>query len=142
LHDNKNFFAYGQPISAMASGKVVAAIDVYPPNFGQKTNPASLLNYILIEHDPHGGPNHFFHGYYHVHQFANQVSEGDQVSAGQALGKIGNAGGSSEPHLHIGLVEYDATGNGTLVPVAYSGLRQGDKQLPDDIVPATAQYTS
>ena len=29
------------------------------------------------------------------------VSVGDQVSAGQLLGKVGNSGNTTQPHLHI-----------------------------------------
>lgn len=39
--------------------------------------------------------------YMHLYKGSIQVSQGDKVSYGQVIGKIGNSGDSSGPHLHI-----------------------------------------
>ena len=37
----------------------------------------------------------------HLQQGSVQVETGDEVLAGTLLGRVGNSGNSSEPHLHI-----------------------------------------
>lgn len=37
----------------------------------------------------------------HLKQHSVEVSEGDTVQTGQLLGRTGNSGNTSEPHLHI-----------------------------------------
>jgi len=45
------------------------------------------------------------------------VSEGESVMAGQPLGKVGNSGRTTEPHLHI--QADNALGEG--IPIAFNG---------------------
>jgi hypothetical protein len=54
---------------------------------------------------------------------------------------VGNSGGSSEPHLHAGWCELDATGRGTLRPMQITGLRTTGN-LAVTGVPGTAVYLS
>jgi hypothetical protein len=140
-NDNNSFWAYGHDIFAMAPGKVEAAVDANPPNHGRHMLANPLINYILVHHRDSDGPGgDFYHGYYHVFQDGNQVQAGDHVAAGDHIARVGNAGGSSEPHLHIGAIRLDQTGNGTTIPLAYSGLVQDDTKVT--VVPGTGQYTS
>lgn len=43
------------------------------------------------------------------------VKEGDEIKTGQALGKVGNSGNTSEPHLHI-----HAEKDGLGVPITFN----------------------
>ena len=52
----------------------------------------------------------------HMQQDSIVVAEGDEVKTGQLLGKIGNSGNTSEPHLHIH-AEVDGVG----VPLVFDG---------------------
>jgi murein DD-endopeptidase MepM/ murein hydrolase activator NlpD len=45
--------------------------------------------------------------YYHIRERSASVKVGDHVKAGQVLAHLGNAGSSSEPHLHFGYLVYD-----------------------------------
>lgn len=54
----------------------------------------------------------------HLQNGSVSVKVGDRVSAGQLIGKVGNSGGTSEPHLHIHAQKQVATGSGSeWVPV-------------------------
>lgn len=75
----------GAPIVAAASGTVVIATYSY-----------SAGNYVMVNH---GG------GVYTVYMHCSQllVSEGEQVSQGQTIAKVGSTGYSTGPHLHFGV---------------------------------------
>jgi len=142
MDQNSNFYAYGETIHAIASGVVVEEDDTHPENAGTKTLKNPAVNYILIQHNP-GKSDSFFHGYYHVRTGKNnkkKVIPGKMVRAGDELGQVGNAGGSSEPHLHLGVIRMDATGRGTMVPMAFKNLKDGSDQTVTD-VPGTGEYS-
>ena len=77
--------ASGSAIVAAASGEVVTA-----------SYSSSAGNYIMISH---GG------GIYTLYMHCSKlnVSEGQQVKAGQTIGKVGSTGVSTGPHLHFGI---------------------------------------
>jgi murein DD-endopeptidase MepM/ murein hydrolase activator NlpD len=77
----------GSPIMAAAAGSVIVSIqnDGWNGGYG---------NYIVISH-PNGTQTLY------SHNSANLVSVGDKVSKGQVIGKVGNTGHSTGPHLHF-----------------------------------------
>ena len=95
-----DYYCYGLPVVAPASGTVFAAHDGEPdvsigaPRWGL----AGLGNYVGIEVVPE---EHLFIG--HLQPGSVAVGVGDQVAAGQHLGRVGNSGNSSEPHVHLHL---------------------------------------
>ncbi|MFL5386839.1 MAG: M23 family metallopeptidase [Longimicrobiaceae bacterium] len=135
MQKNTNFYIYGQPIFAVAAGTVAGADDTREENFGNKPNPAvQENNYVLIKH-----PDGTYSGYYHLRKGKNLVTAGDTVSAGQQIGQVGNAGGSSEPHLHFAVSKEDPTGRYGNAPTAISGLKtKADKKVTG--VPGSGQY--
>ncbi|MEZ7171746.1 M23 family metallopeptidase [Sporosarcina sp. OR05] len=52
----------------------------------------------------------------HMKEGSVAVAKGDTVTTGQLLGKVGNSGNTSEPHLHIH-AELDGKG----VPLTFDG---------------------
>ena len=108
---NENYFCFDQPISAPANGVVAGAGDEVPDNLPGSMNPKNPLgNYVIVDH---GSSEfsffaHFKHGSVHVRS-------GDAVKAGDLLGRCGNSGNSSEPHLHYHL-------QNTAAPFAGDGL--------------------
>ena len=76
-------FRYGDPIVATADGQVVT-VDYDSTGFG---------NYVIIRHK-HG----FYTRYAHMQSF--NVRTGQRVQQGEIIGRIGNTGLSTGPHVH------------------------------------------
>lgn len=76
--------AEGASIVAPAAGRVTRA----DPNFG------NYGEYLEIDHG-----NGLVTRYAHLQSLA--VREGEQVAAGQIIGRVGNTGISTGPHLHL-----------------------------------------
>ncbi|MFZ5479843.1 MAG: M23 family metallopeptidase [Myxococcota bacterium] len=68
-----------------------------------------------------------------LHLNENFVKEGQTVTAGTAVGKSGNTGHSTGPHLHYQLER----GSSTVDPIAYHGTLR--RQLPADAMPGFQQ---
>lgn len=96
-----SYNVYGEPIHAVASGKVVAALDGLPDQ-----TPGALPDNLPPEH---ADGNHVVldlgDGRYalfaHMRPGSVAVSVGQTVTVGQVLGFVGNSGNSAEPHLHF-----------------------------------------
>ena len=78
---------YGQNIVAAADGVVIKAQETYVQGVGYG-------RYLIIDH---GGNISTLYG--HTSQLL--VSEGDHVTRGQAIAKVGSTGWSTGPHLHF-----------------------------------------
>ncbi len=97
----------GTPIIAVAAGRVVRIIDDIPNNpEGAEPDPDSQANMIQI--DLGAGLQSL---YAHLDQFGVSVEPGQRVVKGQFLGRSGNSGFSTGPHLHYEIL--DASGRST-----------------------------
>ena len=98
---NRDYFAYGQPVLAVADGVVVLVVDGIPDNTPGEMSPLLPTgNLVVIDH---GGGVHS--GYAHLVPGSAKVKVGAAVKRGQELGACGNSGNSSEPHLHFQLTD-------------------------------------
>jgi len=96
---NEDYFAYGMDIHAVSAGRVVLVVDGVPDNKPGEMNPMMATgNTVIIEHAPglYSMSAHFIPG-------SIKVKVGQSVTGGQGLGRCGNSGNSSEPHLHFQL---------------------------------------
>lgn len=119
-----DYYCYGQEILAAADGRVVAVegrvrtapflgwgiCDFLARNF--------VGNHVLIEH-----AEGEYGLYAHLIPGSITVSVGDRVSRGQAIGRCGHTGHSTEPHLHFHLQDSADLFNGMGLPVRFTGLR-------------------
>ncbi|WP_181255932.1 M23 family metallopeptidase [Nesterenkonia sandarakina] len=115
----QEYLSFGEPVYAMADGVVVRtksrAADHRARNTWQGLAylmtlegiirslgaPGSLFgNHVLVEHDDGAVA-----AYAHLRKGSLLVEVGQRVSAGKQLGEIGNSGNSSEPHLHVHLMD-------------------------------------
>lgn len=89
--------AFGQTLYAPAAGRVVRAVNNRPDVEIGKTDLKHLVgNHVTID---------IGNGRYvlmaHLMQKSVLVEPGDKVRSGQAIGRCGNSGNTSEPHLHM-----------------------------------------
>ena len=77
----------GKPILACNSGTVIKVANISPRGYGQ---------YVVISH---GGGISTLYG--HMISGSPTVSEGDTVVKGQVIGKVGETGNATGPHLHL-----------------------------------------
>jgi murein DD-endopeptidase MepM/ murein hydrolase activator NlpD len=115
-----DYYAYGADVLAAAAGRVNGIANDRPedpsamqrPNETQEAYFARLQkeqaerlakgltaiagNYVMIDH----GKNEYSL-YAHLQPGSLRVHVGDQVKAGDVIGKLGSSGNSTEPHLHF-----------------------------------------
>ena len=102
---NQNWYGYGQPLHAAGAGTVVAAKDGILENvpFSPTMAVAITLETVAGNHVILDLGNGNFAFYAHLIPGSELVKVGDRVSAGQVIGRLGNSGNSTGPHLHFHL---------------------------------------
>lgn len=114
----ETFPSFGHPVLAVADGTVVRVVDGRRDHRARTSWPA--LAYLMTVEAARdlGGPsavvgNHVVvdHGdgvfslVAHLRRGSARVRAGQRVAAGDVLGEVGNSGNSSEPHLHVQLMD-------------------------------------
>ncbi|MCE3246479.1 MAG: metalloendopeptidase-like rane protein [Geminicoccaceae bacterium] len=102
-------FAYGEPVHNVAKGRVVAMHrgvpnalwpppESGPPNPALKTSADYTGNSVIVKIAPNR-----FALYAHMVPGSIRVKEGQRLRSGQIVGRLGNTGNSSAPHLHFAI---------------------------------------
>lgn len=105
LSKPESYTIYGQPIHAVADGRVHSMLDGLPNSPPGKL-PAGLPmsqadgNHVIL--DIGGGRYALFA---HMKPGSVRVRTGERVKRGQLLGEVGTSGNSSEPHLHFHVMD-------------------------------------
>jgi hypothetical protein len=95
--DLQKYSAYGAEIVAPCAGEVISTENTRPnrkpldPDGEDRTGG----NHVVISCEGHSVQ------LAHMQAGSVTVSAGDHVTVGQLLGKVGNSGNTTEPHLHI-----------------------------------------
>jgi murein DD-endopeptidase MepM/ murein hydrolase activator NlpD len=93
---NTDWPSYGQPIVADAPGVIAIAVDGIPDNEPGIVNSYDQHgNYVVIDHR-----NGEFSLMAHLIPGSLRVRPGQYVNAGAELGRCGNSGQTTNPHLH------------------------------------------
>ncbi|MEU5368256.1 M23 family metallopeptidase [Streptomyces sp. NPDC005951] len=133
---NQAFPAFGAPLLAVADATVVRAGDGQRDHLS-RTSLAGFLYLMFIEgnvrsivgaHRVIG--NHVildlgdgtYAVYAHARRGSLRVKAGDTVRAGQRIGSVGNSGNSSEPHLHVHLMDGPDLDDARGVPFTWRGV--------------------
>lgn len=96
---NEDYYAFGREVLAPADGTVIEVIEGVRDNTPGSMNPYSAVgNCVIIQHRKEE-----VSVLAHLKQGSIVVKVGDNVKRGQLLGRCGNSGNSSEPHLHFHL---------------------------------------
>lgn len=111
---------YGRPILAPADGRVVWARDgarELPPFKEGKRHEAG--NFVILQHTPDELTE-----FRHLQRGSVAVHEGEEVRAGQQLGRCGNSGNALTPHLHFAFL-------GSYQPIATRPVRLSNYEVMD-----------
>ncbi|PKN61577.1 MAG: hypothetical protein CVU57_28910 [Deltaproteobacteria bacterium HGW-Deltaproteobacteria-15] len=91
------FYSFNMPVYAPADGKVVAVVNHIEDNpLGQVNTEDNWGNLVIIWHY-----GRVYTACCHLRRGTAAVSEGESVRQGQLIGRVGNSGRSSVPHLHF-----------------------------------------
>lgn len=108
--ENATYSVFGQEVVAVADATVAKTIDGVPQNSPPNIAPGvgldpekALGNCVVLQLS-----NGLYATYAHMQPGSIAVKVGDPVHRGQRLGKVGNSGNATGPHLHFHL----ATGPG------------------------------
>ena len=92
-----NYYAWGQPILSPVAGVVRKMHDGDPDNpIGTRDKKNPFGNYVVIE----AGSKEFIY-LAHFQKGSVAVKEGEKIKAGKLLGKCGNSGHTTAPHIHM-----------------------------------------
>lgn len=127
------FIGFGRPIMAPADGRVVAVHDGEPDHSARRS-PLAVLPYALTQgsrlrrgFNAVGG-NHLIldlgeAGSYvllaHLRAGSIGVRPGDQVKTGQPVAACGNSGNTTQPHLHLQVMDSADLLNARGLPIAF-----------------------
>jgi hypothetical protein len=114
----ERFFAFGRPVLAPSAGRVVQVHDGEADHEARRS-PLALASYALTQAQrARAGAgalagNHVVlqrddGGYValaHLRAGSIRVAEGERVAVGQELGRCGNSGNSTQPHVHVQVMD-------------------------------------
>ncbi|MFN2109610.1 MAG: M23 family metallopeptidase [Anaerolineae bacterium] len=92
-----NWYGYGESVYAPANGQVIKAVDGFPCGpIGNKDRVHPAGNHVIIDigNDREVLLAHLMTG-------SVAVEEGEYVTSGALIGRVGNSGNSEAPHLHV-----------------------------------------
>lgn len=111
-----SWWGYNTPVLAAASGVVVQVVDGMPDQnpVGTVTNvPIANLSGNRVVEDI-GGGQYVLYAHLKPQSIPTWIRKGVRLRAGELIGRVGNSGNSSAPHLHFQVTDapegLDATG--------------------------------
>ena len=142
-----NYYCYDEPVLAPAEGIVVDVLDGDPElgragGFSHPLKRSITGNKITIKH-----AEREYSSLVHLVPGSISVEPGDHVERGEAIGRCGHSGNSSEPHLHFQLHDHPAFELSAGLPVRFDkvnadapGLNVADATDWDEPVGGSGQY--
>jgi murein DD-endopeptidase MepM/ murein hydrolase activator NlpD len=113
--NNEDYYCFGKRLNAPGDGKIIALENNVEDNIPRNLNEDQPLgNYIIIDH-----LNGEFSFMVHFKKHSIIVSIGDTVVKGQEVGKAGNSGRSTGPHLHYHIQTTPNINNGIGLPAQF-----------------------
>jgi murein DD-endopeptidase MepM/ murein hydrolase activator NlpD len=134
----ERFFAYGRPILAPVDGIVVQAHDGETDHVGRRSQltlmpyalgqaarlrqgAAALAGNHLVIALRHSGT---FVVLAHLRAGSLRVAAGEEVTAGQHVADCGNSGNSTQPHVHVQVMDGPDASGARGVPMAFRRFRE------------------
>ena len=123
FRQKENHYCFGKRLNAPAAGKIIEVVNTINDNqVGTTNNDQPGGNYIIIDH-----LNGEISIMAHLKKESIIVSIGDNVVKGQEVGKAGNSGASSEPHLHYHLQSSSGLSDGLGLPAQFLNYFEDDQ---------------
>ncbi|MFP7486486.1 M23 family metallopeptidase [Priestia filamentosa] len=130
---NEDFYAFDEEIVALADGKVIKIVDGNKDNIPGEMDPKNPAgNYVILEHSEKE-----YSLLAHLKESSIQVKRGDLVKEGQCIGKCGNSGNSSEPHLHFQVMDSSDWENGKSLRIKF---KDGIEPIQGDTISNVIKY--
>src|SRR5688572_26499797 len=121
----EDYYTYGRPVLAPADGVVRAIHDAAADGpIGQWWLLRAAGNHVILE----VAPDEFLF-IAHFQPRSIEVAPGDRVRAGQIIGRAGNSGSSSEPHVHLHLQDTPTPYLGEGIPFYFHRYRAGGVEI-------------
>jgi hypothetical protein len=126
----EDYYIYGKPALAAAAGIVVSTVTDEPESKLNGTGKVKNAggNQVVIEV---GEKEYLFTC--HLQPGSISVEPGQRVTAGQEIGRVGNSGNSSEPHIHIHLQDSPKDHAGEGIPMYFHNYRLRDEVVEKGI---------
>ena len=117
---NEDWWGYGEPIHAVAGGEVTKVFDGIAENTPRVLPKLVTLdniagNYVIVRISPNR-----FVTYAHLQPGSITVALHQHVSRGAVLGRLGNSGQATSPHLHLQLTDSNSVLQSEGVPFIFS----------------------
>jgi hypothetical protein len=120
-----DYYSYGKEIVAPADGRVVWACDSLPDQQPGQMDPAHPVgNGYIIDHG-----NGEFSVIAHLQPKSLRFKAGDRVKSGDVIGKCGNSGNTTEPHLHFHLQDGPDMKAAEGLPATFTGMCVDGKKV-------------
>ncbi len=108
LKDNQHWNAFGHEVLAPIDGIVTQVHDGVKENTPPGLPPLPPFedisgNHVILKF--HQNKQDYYLMYAHMQPGSIRVKKGDEVKEGQVLGLLGNTGNSSQPHLHMQVMD-------------------------------------
>jgi hypothetical protein len=138
-HDVHSYYGYGERVLAVANGTVVETLNNLPDQIpGKLPDPSTITianvdgNHVVLDLG-----NGVYAFYAHLQRGSVTVHAGQKVTVGQVLGKLGNTGNTSAPHLHFHLMNGPSVLGSEGIPYVLGNFRLAgnipDSAVPDDL---------
>lgn len=116
---NENWWSWGEPVLAVADGKITEVVDEFPDNTPRVLPPVTLDNiagnHIILQI----AANRFV-TYAHLQKGSIKVRTGDSVHRGDVLARLGNSGNSTGAHLHLEVTDRNSVLQSEGVPFVFA----------------------
>jgi hypothetical protein len=128
---NPSWVFFDKPVHAVADARVVAAVDRFPDQIPNNPKPVTIReadgNHVILAL---GRGRYAF--YAHLKPGSLRVKRGDRVREGEVLGRLGNSGSSTGPHLHFHVMNRPSALASDGMPYVFDRFRTVGKIPPLD----------
>jgi murein DD-endopeptidase MepM/ murein hydrolase activator NlpD len=115
----EDYLAHGRPVLAPADGVVFDVRDTEPDEqIGHWQVRRATGNHVVLQVTPQQ-----FLFIAHLQRGSIVVKPGERVRAGQTIGRVGNSGNASEPHVHLHLQDTPTPHLGEGIPLYFRDYR-------------------